>query len=58
MLSKGKKNFKAGVAKKGGLDDESATQYERLLAVVHLLSSLDVWRRNTSHQLTPSAGPS
>ena len=37
--------------KSKGLASASARQYERILAVVHVMSMLDVWRRNTGHFL-------
>ena len=48
-LSKEKR--KAECKKNGGMDRVSATQYQRILAVAHVLSMLDVWRRNTGHFL-------
>ncbi len=52
LLEGGKKHFKQSCKEGGGLDAESATCYERLLAVALLLTNLDVWRRNTQYFLT------
>jgi hypothetical protein len=46
-----KKDGKKRAKKAGGLDNKNATHYERLLAVVHLINLLDVWRRNSSEFL-------
>ena len=46
-----KKTRKKRAKDSGGMSDKCATHYERLLAVVHVLNMLDVWRRNTDHFL-------
>ena len=45
--SKGKKRARDA----GGLSCSSATHYERMLAVVHVINILDVWRRETNEFL-------
>lgn len=44
---KGKKRMRDA----GGLDNESATHYERMLAVINMINLLDVWRRNSAEFL-------
>ena len=46
-----KKEGKKRAKEDGGLDNKNATHYERLIAVVHLINLLDVWRRNSNEFL-------
>lgn len=43
----GKKEGKKRARDEGGLSDKAATHFERMLACVHLINLLDVWRRGT-----------
>ena len=50
-LKYGKKTGRKKLSAQGGFDDASANGYERLMATVHILNLLDIWRRNTQHFL-------
>ena len=36
----------------GAVNDNSATHYERMIAVVDMINVLDVWRRGSDQYLT------
>jgi hypothetical protein len=52
LLTGSKKAAKKRAHNGGGLNEEDADHYQHMLAVVHLLNTLDVWRRNTQVFLT------
>ena len=51
FLKGGKKAGKKRARDEGGLSGAVATHYERMLAVVHLINVLDVWRRESTEFL-------
>ena len=51
FLKGGKEAGQKRLRERNGMRSSDAVHYQRMLAVVHVLSMLDVWRRNTSEFL-------